>query len=43
MIRVNLSAWRARLPILKAILAHEAIVNDVAFSPDGRLFATAVR
>jgi WD40 repeat protein len=39
----NLSVWRRQLPELKGIFPHDQIISSVAFSPDGKTFATASR
>ena len=40
-IRANLAAWRLELHSLEAIFPHDEAVINVAFSPDGKLIATA--
>jgi WD40 repeat protein/serine/threonine protein kinase len=42
-IRLNLTAWRSQLLIRRATLPHDNWVWAVAYSPDGRLCATASR
>jgi len=42
LIRTNLAGWQLRLPVRpRAGLPHETWIWDVAFSPDGKLAATA--
>jgi WD40 repeat protein len=38
--RINLAAWRCRLPALAALFPHPGPVRAVAFSPDGKLVLT---
>jgi eukaryotic-like serine/threonine-protein kinase len=39
-IRINLSAWAARMHPLRGCLQHSGRVRTIAFSPDGKLLAT---
>ena len=40
-VRTSLAGWHARAKLVERTLSHGAIVQGVAFSPDGRTLATA--
>jgi WD40 repeat protein len=40
-VRINLAAWAGHVRTLRQVVSHEAAVNDVAFSPDGKTLAVA--
>ena len=40
-VRLNLSAWGATLPVQRAVIGHDHAVGCVAFSPDGKTFLSA--
>jgi WD40 repeat protein/tRNA A-37 threonylcarbamoyl transferase component Bud32 len=40
-IRLNLDAWRQQFHLLLKTMEHESAVSDIAFSPDGKVIATA--
>jgi WD40 repeat protein/tetratricopeptide (TPR) repeat protein len=40
-VRTNLAAWRAPLPVRQAVYRHDAAVACVAYAPDGQTFYTA--
>lgn len=40
-IRANIAAWRPTIPVLRECFEHPGAARAVAFSPTGRVFATA--
>src|SRR5260221_1835656 len=40
-VRLNLSAWRAKLAVQRVVISHEQAVSCVAYSPDGKTFLSA--
>jgi hypothetical protein len=39
--RINVVAWAGHVRTLRQVVSHEAAINDVAFSPDGKTLAVA--
>jgi serine/threonine protein kinase len=40
-VRLNLAAWRATMPVRRTVIGHERAVNCVAYSPGGKTVVTA--